>query len=84
MGDVIRFPFLHKRPHLIPFRPREPIELSADDLIFQQAIRDQGAELRALRNAQRPKLFIPNFSRFWQHFSGVTDCGNPTGSPIDE
>ena len=83
MSNVVRFPFLHKRPHLIPLRVAAPIELAPEDRRFQQAIREQGAERRALLEARRNRV-MPNFSHFWNRFPGVTDCGNPTGSPIDE
>lgn len=83
MSNVVRFPFLHKRPHLIPLRAPAPIELAPNDRAFQEAIRDQSAERRALLAARRNR-FMPDFSRFWERFHGVTDCGAPTGSPIDE
>ena len=81
MSNVVPFPVDHKRPWLIARRPCDPIYLSAEDIVFQQAIREQSAELRALRAAQRPKLAIPSFERFWSLFGGATDCGNLTGAP---
>lgn len=71
MSNVIHFPRRAARP----LQPRS-IVLSTEDLQFQQAIREQSAELRAKRNHARP-----NFERFWNLFGGVTDCGNPTGRP---
>lgn len=80
----MQFPFRHQRPWLIPFRPREQIELSPEDTLFQTTIREQSAQRRALLAAAKRPMYMPTFERFFELLKGRSDCGTPTGSPIDE